>query len=203
MRKLATLTATAALILGLTSVAQAEPPPHSGGAQSDFALLDEEPTVNDQSVQCGAYKELDGDPDAIDGDDLPAAFRVFITMGNRDDSGFPGTDGFVRVTYADSDFVDYAIPVGTTLNLSLAGGGTLGVDELITVTSGGGALLIGQMSIYLDSQSPKIVPHPSLEFFCTTTLPECSDGIDNDLDTDTDFPADSDCTSAADNDESS
>ncbi len=33
--------------------------------------------------------------------------------------------------------------------------------------------------------------------------PECSDGIDNDVDTFIDFPADGQCADAADNDESS
>ncbi len=170
MRNIATMTAAAALIFGLTSVAQAVPPGHSGGGKSDFALLDEEPTIEDVSVQCGAFKDVDGS-ESVNAGDLPAAFRVFITMGNRSDSGIGGTDGFVRVTYRDTDFVDYAIPAGTTLNLSLAGGGTLGVDDVIKVTSTSGAVLIGQMSIYLDSQAGD--PHPDVDAglvsFCTTT----------------------------------
>ena len=148
-----------ALTLGWSvTTAQADAP------VTDHALLNE--PGGDTSVQCGAIK-APGKPKA-------AAFTMYITMTNRGDSGLGGVNGFVRVTYLDTDFVDYAIPVGTTLNITLAGGGTLGVDDIITVTGDGvgGAVLIGQVSLHTHHGKP----HPNLpgqdgNDFCTTTSP--------------------------------
>jgi len=128
---------------------------------TDHALLNE--PGGDTSVQCGAIQAR-GLPKA-------AAFTMNITMTNRADLG--GLDGFVRVTYQDTDFVDYHIPAGTTLNITLAGGGTLGVDDIIIVTDGGSsAVLIGQVSLHTHHGKP----HPDLpgqdgDDFCTTTSP--------------------------------
>jgi len=145
-----------ALTLGWSvTTAQADAP------VTDHALLNE--PGGDTSVQCGAIK-APGQPKA-------AAFTMNITMTNRADLG--GLDGFVRVTYQDNDFVDYHIPAGTTLNITLAGGGTLGVDDIIIVTDGGsGAVLIGQVSLHTHHGKP----HPNLpgqdgDDFCTTTSP--------------------------------
>ena len=129
-----------------------------GTVVSDFALLDQEPTVNDVSVQCGAVKTL-APPTAV-------AFVFHTTMTNRADLG--GANGFVRVTYRDGDFVDYAIPVNTTVQISLAAGGTMGTDDAIKVTSGGGAVLVGQASITVQ-QGAKPNPAISSTSFCTTT----------------------------------
>jgi len=129
-------------------------PALAGPQAADFALLDMEPTVADVSVQCGATKPRG------------AAFTMHITMTNRGDLG--GVAGFVRTTYLDTDFVDYAIPIGTTVQISLAGGGTPGVDDAIKVTGVGGAVLIGQASILLHTDAK---PHPLLggKSYCTTT----------------------------------
>jgi hypothetical protein len=129
--------------------------------RSDFALLDMEPGVGDVSVQAGATAGTATKP-------KPAPFTLYITMTNRTDLG--GTDGFVRVTYNDGDFVDYNIAAGGTVQITLAGGGTPGVDDLITVTGQGGAILIGQISLITE----KGKPHPGLagqdgNSFCTTT----------------------------------
>ena len=136
-------------------------PALAGPQASDFALLDMEPTVQDVSVQCGATKANATSP-------KPVAFTMHITMTNRGDLG--GSDGFVRVTYRDTDFVDYALPKNTTVQISLAGGGTPGVDDAIKVTSGGtgAALLIGQASIILHTDA-KPNPVISTSSFCTTT----------------------------------
>jgi hypothetical protein len=75
---------------------------------------------------------------------------MHISMTNRSLIG--GTNGFVRVSYRDGDFVDYAIPVDTTLNLTLAGGGTPEADDIITVTGTGGAKLVGQVSLSTDKR---------------------------------------------------
>ncbi len=171
MQKLLTITAAAALVaaLGFAGTAWAVPKDSAGGAEADFALLDEEPTVEDVSVQCGAFRDIDRSGTVNAGDE-PAAFLVHITMTNRGDLG--GADGGVRVTYKDTDFVDYPIAAGETVNITMAAGGTPDVDDLITVTSSpgplAGALLIGQMSIFVDRK--KAVPHPDVApSFCTTT----------------------------------
>ena len=138
-------------------------PAHAG--KGDFALLDMEPTVADTSVQCGARVLLGAGF-------LPAAFTLHITMTNRNDSGLGGVNGFVRVTYKDLDFVDYAIPVNTTLQISLAGGGTLDTDDIIKVTAGtSGAILIGQASLFTNEKNlvkPLAVGDGTFAF-CTTS----------------------------------
>lgn len=131
--------------------------------RSDFALLDQEPTVADVSVQCGATF---GDSR----NHRPGAFTMNITMTNRTDLG--GAAGFVRVTYADGDFVDYAIPVDTTVNMNIAGGGTAGVDDIITVTHGtSAAVLVGQVSLLTSNPVRPIpnLPGQNGRDFCTTT----------------------------------
>jgi len=149
---------TGVLLLALT-MGWSVTPGLAGPQGSDFALLDMEPTVADVSVQCGATQASSRNPKAM-------AFTMHITMTNRGDLG--GVAGFVRTTYLDTDFVDYAIPIGTTVQISLAGGGTPGFDDAIKVTGVGGAVLIGQASIILHTDGK---PHPLLGgiSFCTTT----------------------------------
>ena len=123
--------------------------------RADFALLDQEPTAGDKSVQCGATGPV------------PDGFVIHITMTNRGDLG--GADGFVRTKYHDGDFVDYSIPVNTTVQISLVGGGTPGVDDGVQVTNGGsGARLVGQASILAQGGSVPLPPI-SATSFCTTT----------------------------------
>ncbi len=122
--------------------------------RADFALLDTETGVADKSVQCGAIGPT------------PNGFVIHITMTNRGDLG--GTAGFVRTTYHDLDFVDYAIPANTTIQISLVGGGTPGVDDAVKVTKGGGAVLVGQESILAQGGATPL-PAISLTSFCTTT----------------------------------
>jgi len=126
--------------------------------KSDFALYDQESVgvIPDISVQCGATS---GGGTTF----KPTSFVVYITMSNRGDLG--GVNGFVRVTYQDGDFVEYAIPVNTTLQITLSGGETPGVDQIITVSGTGGAVLVGQISL----QAPQGKPHPNL--FGQTTPP--------------------------------
>ena len=132
----------------------------AGPVASDFALLDQELTVGDKSVQCGAT--------SVSNTPSPTPFVMYITMTNRGDLGLGGANGFVRTTYhGEGDFVDYAIPVNTTVQISLAGGGTPGQDDGIVVTGKGGAVLIGQVSIIVPSGGK---PLPALSpSFCTTT----------------------------------
>jgi hypothetical protein len=117
----------------------------SAAPRSDFALYDQESTVADVSVQCGATNSQ--------GNSLKrTAFTVHITMTNREDLG--GVGGFVHVEYQDGDFVEYAIPANTTLQITLSGGGTPGVDQIIKVTGTGGAVLVGQMSLLTETGKP-------------------------------------------------
>ena len=133
----------------------------AGPVASDFALLDQELTVGDKSVQCGVTSGNTTTPS-------PSPFVMHITMTNRGDLGLGGANGFVRTRYHDGDFVDYAIPVNTTVQISLAAGGTPGTDDGIVVTSAGGAVLIGQASITVSSGG-KPLPAISSTSFCTTT----------------------------------
>jgi hypothetical protein len=95
---------------------------------------------------------------------------MYITMTNRGDLG--GVDGFVRVTYRDHDFVDYAIPANTTVQITMAGGGTPGVDDIIKVSGDGpgGSVLIGQASIILHADGkPPLPTGTGGKAFCTTS----------------------------------
>lgn len=117
-----------------------------------FALLNG--SGGDTSVQCGA-KRGGG----------PASFVYHVTMTNVG----PGA-GTVRVTYADSTFVEYQIPAGGSFSFSQAAGSTKNVDDLITVSSGTGtAVLVGALSVLLDTGAQA---HATLApSFCTTTGP--------------------------------
>ncbi len=123
--------------------------------RSDFALFDQEGATPDVSVQCGAAK-ADGHQ--------PAPFTMYITMSNR--SAIGGVSGLIHVKYHDGDLVDYAIPVDTTVQITLAGG-TPGTDDVIEVTGTNGAKLVGQVSLMTQNG----VKHNSLlgKNFCTTT----------------------------------
>ena len=153
----------AVYILALAIVGWVLPSTSSAATKSDFALYDQEPTVADVSVQCGATNGGGNNPKST-------SFVVYITMTNRGDLG--GVNGFVRVAYQDGDFVDYAIPVNTTIQITLSAGETPAVDQIVTVTGTGGAVLVGQMSIL----APQGKPNPNLfgqtvppSIFCSTT----------------------------------
>jgi hypothetical protein len=125
-------------------------------ARSDFALYDQEGASPDVSVQCGATFSRT----------KPGPFTMYITMSNR--SAIGGVNGLVHVKYHDGDLVDYAIPVDTTIQITLAGGGTIGTDDVIEVSGTGGAKLVGQVSM---SATPGIKPNSLIgaPSFCTTT----------------------------------
>jgi len=156
MRKISVCILALALLAWLSVAALSAAP------RSDFALYDQESGVADKSVQCGATNSV--------GKSLKrTAFTVYITMTNRSDLN--GANGFVRVTYQDGDFVDYRIPVDTTLQITLSGGGTPGVDQIITVTGIGGAVLVGQMSLLTEDGKPHrdlLGQTQPLRIFCST-----------------------------------
>lgn len=124
--------------------------------KTDFALYDQEGATPDVSVQCGAAF----------GRNKPAPFTMHITMSNRTVIG--GVNGLVHVKYHDGDLVDYAIPVDTTVQITLAGGGTPGTDDIIEVSGTGGAKLVGQVSLITENgvkPNSLVAAHS----FCTTT----------------------------------
>lgn len=124
-------------------------------ARADFALLNQ--PGGDVSVQCGAIGGFDED----DGF-RPAAFTMFITMTNT------GSDGALQVKYNDGDLVNYAIAANTTLNITLAGGGTVGTDDIIFVTGVNGAVLAGQVSIITSGRPHPVLPKQDGRSLCTT-----------------------------------
>ena len=107
-------------------------------------------------MQCGAAF----------GRNRPAPFTMHITMSNRSVIG--GVNGLVHVKYHDGDLVDYAIPVDTTVQITLAGGGSPGTDDIIEVSGTGGAKLVGQVSLITENG---VKPNSlvSAQSFCTTT----------------------------------
>ena len=146
------------LVFGLALVVFAAWPVITARAdnqKSDFALFDQEDPTPDVSVQCGAAQAGQAAP-----------FVMYITMSNR--SAIGGVSGLVHVKYHDGDLVDYAIPVDTTVQITLAGGGTPGTDDIIEVTGTGGAKLVGQVSLMTQNG---VKPKPLLggKSFCTTT----------------------------------
>jgi hypothetical protein len=87
-------------------------------------------------------------------------YTMHITMTNR------GDFGTIRVTYGDLDTVDYAIPANTTVQISLAGGGTSEIDRAIKVSGDGpgGSLLVGQVSALAEGAAVVL---------CCTSPSEC------------------------------
>jgi hypothetical protein len=154
MRKIA-VSMLALALFGWLSVT-----PVLAASKADFALLNM--PGGDVSVQAGAT--------GYQGNKFkPTSFVVHITMTNG------GVDGHVKVAYQDGDGVNFAIAANATLQISLAGGGTPGVDQIITVTGINGAVLVGQISLITDNGQP----HPDLPGqttpravnFCSTTRP--------------------------------
>jgi hypothetical protein len=137
-----------ALSVGLATILAS-----AGGASAKqgaaFALLNG--PGGDTSVQCGA-KRGSG----------PASFVYHVTMTN-----VAVEAGAVRVTYANGTFVDYQIPAGGSFSFSQAAGSTKNVDDLITVSATAPAVLVGSMSVLLDTGAQA---HAALApSFCTTT----------------------------------
>src|SRR5712691_2201904 len=115
------------VLLGPWTVARAD------HLKADFALLDEEQTVADQNVICSC----------VNSEGKHMGCQIKITMGNRKDLG--GVDGFVRTTYNDLDFVDYPIPAGTTVNITLASAQLADRAVKVSGDGPGGSVLVGQM----------------------------------------------------------
>ena len=103
---------------------------HGDGARSnDFALFDGSNPLNQPSsgAVCGAPKGH--------------AFTYNLAVANY------GSDGFVRVTYTDGDWVQFPIAAGGSFSLSQAGGSKSGNDAVVRVSNGGSpAQLAGVLS---------------------------------------------------------
>jgi len=99
------------------------------GNKNDFALFDGSNPLNqpDSGAVCGDKK---GQP-----------FTFHITVANY------GSDGFMRVTYADGDWIQIPIAAGGSFSMTQAGGSRGGDDAAVRVSNGGsGAQLAGAMS---------------------------------------------------------
>ena len=92
-----------------------------GAPRNDFALFDGSNPLNqpDAGAVCGASKGQ--------------GFTYHLAVANY------GSDGFVRVTYYDGDWVQYPIAAGGSLSLSQAAGSKGGDDRVVRVSNGGSA----------------------------------------------------------------
>ncbi len=97
--------------------------------RNDFALFDGTNPANqpDAGALCGARR---GRP-----------FTYHLAVANR------ASDGVVRITYFDTDFVDYPIAGGGSFSLTQAAGNRSGDDRVVRVSNGGSAAqLVGALS---------------------------------------------------------
>jgi hypothetical protein len=99
------------------------------GPRNEFALFDGSNPLNqpDAGAICGASK---GQP-----------YTYHLAVANY------GSDGFVRVTYYDGDWVQFPIAAGGSFSLSQAAGSKGGDDRVVRVSNGGSAAqLAGTLS---------------------------------------------------------
>jgi hypothetical protein len=104
------------------------------GPRNEFALFDGSNPLNqpDAGAVCGASK---GRP-----------YTYHLAVANY------GSDGFVRVTYFDGDWVQYPIAAGASFSLSQAGGSRGGDDRVVRVSNGGSA---AQLAGVLSAENAK------------------------------------------------
>ena len=104
------------------------------GRSNDFALFDGSNPLNqpDAGAVCGAEP---GQP-----------YTYNIAVANY------GSDGFIRVTYADGDWVQYPIAAGGSFSLSQAAGSKGGDDRAVRVSNGGSA---AQLAGVLSAENAK------------------------------------------------
>ena len=96
---------------------------------NDFALFDGSNPLNqpDAGAVCGALR---GQP-----------FTFNLAVANY------GSDGFVRVTYIDGDWIQFPIAAGASFSTSQAAGSRSGNDAVVRVSNGGSAAqLAGTLS---------------------------------------------------------
>ena len=107
---------------------------HAAGPSNDFALFDGSNPLNQPAAGaiCGAPK---GQP-----------FTYHLAAANY------GGDGFLRVTYADGDWVQYPIAARASFSLSQAAGSAGGADSIVRVSNGGSA---AQLAGVLSAENAK------------------------------------------------
>lgn len=121
----------------------------SGGLRTDFALFDgSDPTSGETGAACGA--RLGGTTNGA------VAFTYHVTVSNWSDAV-----KVLRVVYKDGAIARYNILPLASFSLTQAGGGTLGVDDVIRVFAEGASPsgLAGSMSILTEASAK---PHPFL-----------------------------------------
>jgi hypothetical protein len=99
------------------------------GLRNDFALFDGSNPANqpDSGAVCGARANQ--------------PFTYYLAVANY------GSDGFVRITYADGDWVQFPISAGGSFSLTQAAGSRSGDDAVVRVSNGASAAqLAGVMS---------------------------------------------------------
>jgi hypothetical protein len=101
----------------------------SSALRDDFALFD------------GTNPENQPAAGAVCGARRGRAYQYHVAVANY------GSDGFLRLTYADGDWVQFPIAAGASFSLSQAAGSRGGADRAVRVSNGGSeAQLAGVMS---------------------------------------------------------
>jgi hypothetical protein len=99
------------------------------------------PNVNDFALFDGSNPLNQPDAGAICGARVGRPFTFHLTVANY------GSDGFVRVTYADGDWIQMPIAAGGSFSMTQAGGSRGGDDAVVRVSNGGSAAqLAGALS---------------------------------------------------------
>ena len=99
------------------------------GNRNDFALFDGSNPLNQPNAG------------AVCGDKKGQPFTFHVTVANY------GSDGFLRVTYADGDWIQIPIAAGGSFSMTQAAGSKSGNDAAVRVSNGGSAAqLAGAMS---------------------------------------------------------
>ena len=99
------------------------------GNRNDFALFDGSNPLNQP------------DAGAVCGDKKGKPFTFHLTVANY------GSDGFIRVTYADGDWIQLPIAAGGSFSMTQAAGSKGGADAAVRVSNGGSAAqLAGALS---------------------------------------------------------
>ena len=155
------LTLTAAASAATADPSESRKNAAAGGQRSDFALFDGTNASDpDAGVSCGA--RISGE-NGNGNNGSAIAFTYSVAVSN-----FSNDLAFLRITYADGDFVRFAVPANSSFSLNQSAGGTKGVDDKIKVTSETAGALAGAVSIMVPSAAKAPAGQSS---FCVTLKP--------------------------------
>lgn len=155
------LTLTAAASAATTDSSESKKNSAAGGQRSDFALFDGTNASDpDAGVSCGA--RISGE-NGNGNNSSAIAFTYSVAVSN-----FSNDAAFLRITYADGDFVRFAVPANSSFSLNQSAGGTKGVDDKIKVTSETAGALAGAVSIMVPSAAKAPAGQSS---YCVTLKP--------------------------------